>query len=124
MLRVHLDVGREAELITGLQTTQVRFEVSGQRAVVAHGLCQSRGIFLIGEEFEAVLYQNRGLRRKRAGLFMSGSQLSSRDFAGFDIGLIEGINPEDRAGYRGSDLPAEELFAEFIRIGDQNAYHW
>ena len=42
--------------------------------------------------------------------------------AGFDVGLIERIDADDRAGNGRGDLPAEEFLADLVAIGDVDAH--
>ena len=44
-------------------------------------------------------------------------QFLGLDLAGFDVGLVECVDAEDRSGYRGGNFPAEEFLAEVIRVG-------
>ena len=66
--------------------------------------------------------KNGCLRRQLAGLLVGGGELARLVLAGLDIGLIERIDAEDRAGDRGGDLPAEEFLADVIAIGDGDAH--
>ena len=43
------------------------------------------------------------------------------DLAGLDVGLIEGVDADDRAGDRCCDLPAEKFLAEAVGVGDGDA---
>ena len=56
--------------------------------------------------------KNRLLRRQRAGFLKRRGQFARLDLARLDVGLIERIDAEDRAGNRGRDLEAEEFLAD------------
>ena len=45
-------------------------------------------------------------------------QLARQLLGLLDVGLVERVDPEDRPGDRGGDLPADELGAEVDRVGD------
>ena len=40
------------------------------------------------------------------------------DLAGFDVGLIEGVDADDRARDGGRNLPAEEFLPQVVDVGD------
>ena len=52
--------------------------------------------------------------RQRAGLLERRGQFAGLDFARFDVGLIERIDAEHRAGDRGRDLEAEKFLADML----------
>src|ERR1700722_3054757 len=120
---VAFDVGQQAEIISGLQAIQMRFQVSDQTGTAADGLLQRVGILGVGEKFDAIAFKERRLGGKRAGLFVLVGQLAGLDLAGFDVRLVEGVYADDRAGDRNRNLPAEELLAQIVFIGDGNAHH-
>ena len=45
------------------------------------------------------------------------------DLARFNVGLIEGVDAEDRARDRGSNFPAEEFLPEVVDVGDGDAHY-
>ena len=45
------------------------------------------------------------------------------DLASFHIGLIEGVDPDDRPGDRRRDFPAEEFLADIVDVGKLDAYN-
>ena len=76
---------------------------------------------VIGEELDAVVFEDWLLGGKGAGLLVFRRQVASGDLAGFDIGLVEGVDADDRAGDRGGDFPAEEFLAEIVNVGERDA---
>jgi hypothetical protein len=51
-----------------------------------------------------------------------GNQPARFELARLDVGLIERIDTQDRAGHGGGKLPAEELLADVVRIGERDAH--
>ena len=51
--RVHLDVGEQGEVVAGLETVQVRFEVRDERPLTACALGQDLRVGVVGEEIDA-----------------------------------------------------------------------
>ena len=52
-------------------------------------------VLLVGEELEACFFNDRIFGRKRALAFVRRRQLLGFDFAGFDVGLIEGVDADE-----------------------------
>ena len=59
----------------------------------------------------------------RMGANIVRHQFSHCHLARFHVGLIEGIDAEDRPGHRGRNLPPEELPTQVVRIGNRNPDH-
>ncbi len=76
---------------------------------------------VIGEELDAVVFEDRLLRGQGAGLLVFRGQVAGRDLAGFNIGLVEGVDADDGAGYGGGDFPAEEFLAQIVNVAERNA---
>ena len=112
MLRIHLDVAEHREVIAGLDARQVSLQISGERGVGACSLRQLGGILFVGEELDAGIFKDRLLRRERTSLFVFRSQIPRRDLAGFDVGLVEGVNSDDRASHGSGNLPSEKFRAQ------------
>ena len=78
----------------------------------------------VGEELEAAVARRTAVSaRQRARLFIGRGQLARLDLARLDIGLVERIDADDRAGDRGRHLPAEKLLAELQRSRDRDAHN-
>ena len=58
------------------------------------GFRQVRGIFFIGEKFEARLIDDRFFGGKRAVDFVFGGEPLGDDLAGFDVRLVEGVDTD------------------------------
>ncbi len=82
---------------------------------------QLGGIALVGEELEAIHFEDGLFGRKLTGLFELIGQFASGDFAGFDVGLIEGVDADYRTGHGDGNLPAEEFRTEVVAIGNIDA---
>src|SRR5258708_38350309 len=117
---VVLDIGEQREVIPAPEPPEMRLEIALERGAGAE-IGEFLGVRRIGEELDAARHEDRLLFRQRAGLFISRRQLARFDLAGLDIGLIEWVDPDDRAGDRGGDLPAEELLAELVTVFERDA---
>src|SRR5205823_3591291 len=103
------------------QTIKMRLEISGQRTF-ARSFIKSLVVFLISEQLNAIALENRSLRRQRSALFIFAGQLARRDFAGFDVRLIEWIDADDRTGDRGRDFPTKKFLAKIVNVLDCDAH--
>ena len=83
----------------------------------------SAAFFSSVKEFDATVFDNRLFCWKRTILFIFRGQIPGRDLAGFDIGLVESINPDDGSGNGGGDFPAKEFRAEIVRVGHRDSNH-
>src|SRR5665213_2253061 len=115
VLLVAFDVGEQRAIIASLDALEMRLEDIDQRA----GLAERLAVLVVGEDRKAALLQERLFLRQLSGLLIGGGQLFRLDLAGLDIRLIERIDAEDRARAGGGELPAEELLADVIAIGDR-----
>src|SRR5260221_13242404 len=118
---VVLDIGEQREVIPAPEPPEMRLEIALERGAGAE-IGELLGVRRIGEELDAARYEDRLLFRQRAGLFISRRQLACLDLAGLDIGLIERVDTDDRAGDRGGDLPAKELLAELVTVFERDAH--
>src|SRR6267154_4943677 len=100
---VHFDICQKAKIITAANTCQVISKVANERIAISERLC----ILGISEQLNTVLLEKRLLCRQRTALLVFTGQFASLDFAGFDVGLIECVDTDDRTRYGGGDLPAE-----------------
>ena len=89
---VHLDVAEDCEVITCLDAAEVLLQIAGQRFVGAGSLGEVGGIFLVGEKLHAFVVENWFLGRQGAGLLVLGSETLRGNLAGFDVGLVEGVD--------------------------------
>ena len=60
---------------------------------------------------------------ERAGLLVRVGQLARRDLARLDVGLVERIDADHRAGDGGRDLEAEEFLREMSAAREADAHH-
>src|SRR5882757_1805014 len=93
----------------------MRPEDSGEIRVVF----EDGGVFLVGEELEALVLEERGFERKLAGGFVFAGELAGLDFAGFDVGLVEGVDADDGARRGSGNFPAEKFLAE-VELAAEN----
>src|SRR5581483_12186009 len=56
--------------------------------------------------------------RRDVGLLPRREHLARLVLRHLHVRLVERVDAEDRAGDRGRELPAEELLAELVRVGD------
>ena len=84
-------------------------------AAIGAGLAQCVGIGFVGVKRNRAIGAHRRFARQRAGLLVGGGQFAGLDLAGFDVGLIERIDADHRAGDGGGDLEAEKFLAEMGR---------
>ena len=111
MRRVHLNVGQQRKVISWADTFQMRAKISSKVPAT-----QGAGVFRISEQFDPGLLKERFFRGQRTRLFVLACQFSRFDFAGFNVGLIESIDPDYAPGHCSGDLPAEEFLAEIVGV--------
>src|SRR5712692_8680524 len=92
---VHLDVGEQRDVVAGRDLAEVVSQHRGQVRVAR---------------------PHRRRVREPARLLPLLGQPVRGQLARLDVGLIEGIDPEDRARHRRRELPAEELGAEVVGV--------
>ena len=115
--RVALDIGVDREIVTRPQAA----DVGGQ---TGRGAGRSgRGVIHRGEETQRPVFQHRRLVRERTGLFKRLGQRTRGCFAGFDVGLVEGVDVQQGAGDRGCHFPAEEFLSDIQAVGQRNTHH-
>src|SRR5437588_8628192 len=101
----------------------MRLEKTMQRTF-GRGFIKSFGVSFIGEQLDAILLENRSFGWQRSALFILAGQLARRDFAGFDVGLIEWIDADDRTGNRGRNFPTKKFLAKIVNVLDCDAHDW
>ena len=89
----------------------------------APALRSSAALCCVGVEIGLVGRNHRLLRRQRAGLLERAGQFAGLDLGGFDVGLVERIDAEDRARDRGRHLEAEEFLADMVDRFHDDADH-
>ena len=94
----------------------MRAQIADERGIAACGLLQSGGVLRVGEELDARFLQERRLGRQRAIFLVFAGELLGFDLAGFDVGLIERVDADDRAGHGRRDFPAEKFLAQVVDI--------
>src|ERR1051326_570518 len=120
---VDFDVAEQAEIISGIDATQVSAQISAQRFITAGSFCQGIGIFRIGEQFDGTVCHYWVFRRQRASLLVRRSQVASHDFAGFNIRLVEGVDTDNCASYGSCNFPAEKFLTQIVDIIECNPYY-
>ena len=114
---VHLDVAEKGEVVAGADAAEVGAKNFGEIGIIF----EKRGVLVVGEELEALVFEERSLGRQLAGGFVFAGELAGFDFAGFDVGLVEGVDADDGAGDGSGDFPAEEFLAEVEFGADDDA---
>jgi len=56
---IHLDVSEHGEIVPRLDATQMGLQVAGERLFISGGLRQFGGVFVVGEELDAVFLKHR-----------------------------------------------------------------
>ena len=79
-------------------------------------------VLRVGKERKIAFRQERRFRRQLAGPLVCSRKFARLVFARLDVGLVERIDAEDRTGNGRRKLPAEELLADVIAIGDGDAH--
>src|SRR5580658_8354007 len=118
---VHLDIGKQGEIVASAETRNMRPQVVFKRAIRASRLGQSGSIFFVGKELDTCFFKDRIFGGKRTFRLVLGGELLSDDLARFDVGLVESIDADDRSGDCSSDLPAEEFLSEVVGVSDGDA---
>ena len=116
MRAVHLDVCQQGKVIAGIELAEMRAQKASERAIAAGKLVQVGRIALVGEELDAAVFEERRFFRQLSALLVFFGQLASDNLAGFHVGLVEGIDSQDRAGDRRGNFPAEEFLAQIVSI--------
>src|ERR1700694_2719538 len=137
VFRIHLDIAKEGKVVAGAKTRQMRAQITlkggrlcgdgalprtGGSETCLHTSNEVGGVLIVGEKLEARFFKYGFFGRKRAREFVFRGELFGYDFARFDVGLIEGVDPEDGACDRGRNFPAKELLPEIVDVGYGNAY--
>ena len=117
MLAVALNEGEQRNVIARLGALEMRGEMPGERRLLAECL----DMVLVGVKADDVRLEERLLLWQRAALLVGRGQLACLLLACFDIGLVEWIDADDRAGDSRRDLETEELLANCIVVGDVDA---
>src|SRR5262249_46773804 len=84
-------------------------------------ITQGAGIRRVSEQLDSCLLEYWLFVGKRAGFLVLTRELSSLNFAGLDIRLVECINSDDRAGNGRRNLPAKELLAKIVSVAYRNS---
>ena len=120
MRRRHLDVGEERRVVAGSDPPEVRSKETRERPASRRQLAR---VSRIGEEPDPLGLQDRRFGRQASRLLERVREPPRRDLAGLDVGLVERIDPQDRAGDGRRELPAEELRPDLVRRGDLDPDH-
>ena len=120
---IHLDESQHGKVIAAADAAQMSLQISGERLVSSRGPRQVRRILLVGEELDAAVFHDGFFRGQGTGLFVLRCQIPSRNLAGLDIGLVEGVDADDGACDRGGNLPAEKFRAQIIDVGHRDSQH-
>src|ERR1700674_5273761 len=83
---------------------------------------QRDGILFIREKFDALLLEERRFRWKASGRFVLAREFLGFDFAGFDVRLIESVDPDDRTSDGCGDFPTEKFLPEIVSIWQRDAH--
>ena len=118
---VHLDVAKQRCVIPGSDRVEMGAQICCESFLLARSNGQLACVLLVGEELDALVFEDRRLGRKRSRLFVLLREFARLDLAGFHVGLIEAVDSDYRSGDCGCDLPAEELLADVVLVEHLNA---
>src|SRR5439155_19528909 len=114
MVRVHLDVGEQGEVVTASQAIEMGTKIASKRFFASASFRQSIRILVVRKQLDPALLEEGLFFGKRSSLFVFGSQIARGNFASFDMGLIEGIDSDNSACDCGSDFPSEKLLPKIV----------
>ena len=80
-------------------------------------------VFLVREKLDAFLLEERRFRWETSGRFVLARQFLGFNLAGFDVRLVEGVNPDDGTGNSSGDFPPEEFLPEIVGVRQSDAHH-
>src|SRR5215467_10152251 len=123
MRLIHLDIGEQGKVVACAKLVEVCAQKALERLIIASKIFQVCGVAIVSEQFNPIFFANWRFGRETAVLLIFGSEFARDHFAGLDIGLVEGIDTEDRTGYGSRDLPAEELLAKIVCVGKLDFHH-
>ena len=122
MRRIVIDISEQRDVVARLAAGEMRLQ-PGAEIAVSTGLAQGCVVGAIGIDGNAVDGGYRLLVRQLAGLLERCREFASLDLRGLDVGLIERIDSEHRAGYRGCDFEAEEFLPDMLDRRQHDADH-
>src|SRR5258708_5531327 len=119
VLIVHFYIRQHSKVIARTNATQMSAQIVAERFPGS----QSAGVLGVGVKLNTVVLENRILSRKGTGLFVFAGQLTGLDLAGFDVGLIERVDADNRTNHGGRDLPPEEFLTKIVGVVYRNSNH-
>src|SRR5579862_973834 len=114
---VHRDVPEDGEVIACTNTRKMRFQDFSERLAAG----KRGGVFRVGKELGFPGRKERRFGGKATVGFVFTGKFARFDFAGFDVGLVESVDPDDGAGYGGGNFPAEKFLAKGVGVGQSDA---
>src|SRR5215471_5092432 len=109
---VHRDVAKNGKIIASDDTSEMLLERVRESCAARN---RSR-IPFVGKKFNPGRFEERHFGRKMTSSFVLAREFTSFDFAGFDVGLIEGVDANDRTGDGRSDFPAKKFLSDGVRV--------
>src|SRR5215469_1173326 len=91
ILRVHRDIAQESEVVSLACPLEMSFQDLGKCLSALEILCVS----LVRVQLDTIALKEWGLGRQLARGFVFARKFTSRNFAGFDVGLVEGVDTDD-----------------------------
>src|SRR5437667_12024245 len=95
MVRVHLDVGEQGEVVTASQAIEMGTKIASKRFFASASFRQSIRILVVRKQLDPALLEEGLFFGKRSSLLVFGSQIARGNCARFDMGLFEGIDSDN-----------------------------
>ena len=124
MFGIHLDVSQHCEIIASLNAREMSLQISRQDLSAARAFASSAAFFSSVNNLMPLSSRTGFSARQGTRLLVFCGQIARRNFARFDIGLIEGVDADDRAGNGSSNFPAEEFRSQIVNICHRNSNDW
>ena len=116
---VAVQVGKQRDVIPFPRRSHVRAQHGGHPAAPRTPQ-QAPGVIGSGEQPDARLLQERLRSGKRPLGLVRRGQIARSDFCGLNVGLVEGIDAQNRPRNGRRDLPAKELLPEVLQLPDSD----
>ncbi len=113
-----LDIGEHPDIVARADAPEMRAQDADRV-----GALQLGRVARVREEAECAVRGERLLVGQGAGLVVGVGKLLRLELARLDVGLVEGVDADDRACNRGRHLPAEELLHDRLRVRKRDRDH-
>jgi len=122
VLGCHGQVGEQREVVAWRDVAELDRQEPFERPRVPGLLLQLAGVALLCVQPEPLAVVEPVQLGQRAGRVVGVGELAGGDLGVFDVGLVERVDADDRAGHSGRELPAEELTTEIAEIVEHDPH--